>query len=158
VSAVCPGGSAPWEGTQMAPGTPVDIQSEQQITCHAPQVTVTTGSSGHTSSSGGPPNGTACTEHMTSAVQIGPVANGTRPVSYYDPNQSTVVTPSIPDAPSDAGYTPAQYSSNLASLWGASEFMGSYDMTIPWTLNGTFQAGSCTGQWTSDNGMRCLGA
>ena len=156
-SAVCPGGSAPWEGTQVAPGTPVDIQSEQQVTCHEPQVTVTTGSSSHSSPSGGPPNGTACTEHMTSAVQIGPVAKDTRTVAYYDPNKATVVTQTIPDAPSDTGYTPAQYTSNLESLWGTSEFMGSYDMSIPWILNGTFQAGACTGQWTPENGTRCPG-
>lgn len=156
-SAVCPGGSAPWEGTQVAPGTPVDIQSEQDITCHAPQVTVRTGSSGHSTSSGSPPDGTACTEHMTSAVQIGPVANGSRIVSYYDPNHGAVVTQPIPDTPPDGGYTPAQYTSNLESLWGASEYMGSYDMSIPWTLNGTFQAGTCTGQWRPDNGTRCPG-
>lgn len=157
-SAVCPGGSAPWQGTQAAPGTPVDIQSEQQITCHEPQVTVTTGSSSHSSPSGGPPNGTACTQQMTSAVQVGPVVTGSRSVSYYDPNQATVVTQTIPDAPSDAGYTPVQYTSNLASLWGASEYMGSYDMRVPWTLDGTVQAGTCSGKWRPDNGTRCPGS
>lgn len=154
-SAVCPGGTAPWQGTQLGPAGPVELHSEQEITCHVPQVSGTTGSPSHSAPGGPPPDGTTCTEHLTGAVQLGPVAAGKRPVTYYEPNQGQAVTQTVPDDPSDAGYTPTTYTANLSSLWGASAFMGSYDFSIPWTLNGTFVAGQCSGQWQPDHGTRC---
>lgn len=156
-SNVCPGGTAPWQGTQLGPAGPVELHSDQEIICRVPQVTVTTGSPSHAEPSGPPPDGTSCTEHIIGGVQLGPVTAGQRTVTYYDPNQGHAVTQTIPDEPSDVGYSPTTYTANLSSLWGASAFMGSYDFSLPWTLAGTFVAGTCTGQWQPANGTRCVG-
>jgi len=77
---------------------------------------------------------------------MGPVANGQRPISWYNPGQG-VITATIPDKPFAGipGYIPPK-----ASVLYASLIMGSANMTIHYELDGTWSTStqSCVGNWT----------
>ena len=144
----CPGGTSDWQGTQLGPSAPVLVTGDAQITCPTPQVTITAGSTRHSAASSPPPqNGQPCYEYEYSEVAMGPVVNGQRQVSWYDPGKGSVWTVTIPDKPSSGipGYIPPQ-----ASVLYASLIMGSAAMTIHFELDGTWSTAtqSCQGNWT----------
>lgn len=147
--AACPGGTSDWQGTQDGPSAPVVVTGEAQITCSTPQVTITAGSTKHrvTSSSTPPKNGQTCYEYENSAVAIGPLVNGQRQVSWYEPGYDGIMKVMIPDKPSSGipGYIPPQ-----ASVLYASLIMGSANMTIHFALNGIWSTATktCNGNWT----------
>jgi hypothetical protein len=155
----CPGGTSSWQGTQLGPSAPIVVTGDAQITCPTPQVSIKAGSTRHqvTSSSSQPKNGQPCSEFESSDVAMGPVVNGRRQVSYYNPGTDAVETVTVPDKPLNGipGYIPSQASVLFASL-----IMGSATMTIHWELDGTWSTAthSCQGNWRIPaNGAKDIG-
>ncbi|MGH7748166.1 MAG: hypothetical protein ACREQ5_25910, partial [Candidatus Dormibacteria bacterium] len=161
-SSVCPGGAAPWTGTQVAPGAPVVISSEQQLTCPPPQATLHGGSTTHRVAwSRGVQNGQPCSQREESYVSIGPVTPGTfggstvngvaapghRAATWYDPSAtpSGTTTEEIPDGP--AAFNPGVQVVAKDNLWTASASMGSAEMYVTYRLEGTYAGGTCAGTW-----------
>lgn len=165
VPGACPGGTAPWTGTQLGPTGPVRLQSEQQITCPQPQVTVTGGTTSHRLSAPAPTDGEPCTLRDTSFIAIEPLVGKSRPVSWFeyprDPGPSnrpgTVVTFNAPDDPLAEGRPLDVYTADLGTAWNSSEMMGSNVLHFQWRYDGTWAAGVCQGgRWYAPEGLRCI--
>jgi hypothetical protein len=169
-SSVCPGGTAPWTGTQLTPRAPVELTSEQQLTCPMPQATLNGGSTMHRiASSRGWQNGRPCSQREESFVSIGPVtpgafsgstvsgvaAPGHRTASWYDPSASPPGTTSeeIPDGP--AAFTSGVDVVVNDNLWNASRNMGSAEMYVTYIRNGTYAGGVCDGTWHTRDQPLC---
>ncbi len=145
----CPGGTADWRGTQVGPSAPVVVTGDADITCPRPQVTVTVGSTAHSSSRYTPlQDGQPCYEYENSDVMLGPGVSGSRSISWWDPQGGKPITASVADAPNLGDYyrhvVPAQ-----ASVLYASAIMGSGGMVIHYELDGTWAAATqqCKGSW-----------
>ena len=161
----CPGGTAPWTGTLLAPSGPVRLQSEQEITCPQPQVTVRSGAATHQQPEQAPTDGQPCTLWDVAFVAIGPLVAGRRPVSWFqyptDPGPANrpgaVVTFNAPDDPLPDGRPVAVYHADLGTAWNSSEMMGSNSLHFQWRYDGTWAAGICQGgRWYAPTGLRCI--
>jgi hypothetical protein len=158
----CPGGTSPWMGTQLTPGAPEVLSSEQQLTCPSPQATVHGGSTTHRIAwSRGVQNGQACSQREESFVSIGAVSPGTfsgstvngvaapghRTATWYDPSTTPpgMTNQEIPDGP--AAFNPGTSVIANDNLWNASRSMGSADMYVTYILHGTYAGGVCGGTW-----------
>jgi hypothetical protein len=154
---VCPGGVAPWTGTIVGAGQ-VEQASTQDPQCATPQVTTTTGSTGHAVTQ--PPqqslqDGASCSEALNADEHLGPVAAAKRSLSWWDPNRGggagAVATAEIDDQPFGPGsfnfVAPA--GSGVPSIF-ASAVMGNGVLTVHWFLSGRWSAATqqCQGTWT----------
>lgn len=155
-SNVCPGGQAQWTGTRTAPSA-YTLNSSAGIQCYSPQVNTTAGDTGHATNDGSPQPAGPCQATATSHIAVGPLLpNGTRTISWWDPNSQSVASSTIADNAADQAETGFFSDQATEPLSWAAWWMGSATGTIPWkTVNATWVNGVCTGTWKQSLPATC---